>query len=142
MKKYVFYGYKVVNGKIEVDDEEAKQIKEVFDAYVGGESLTLSGKKANLPYTHSMIKSILKNQKYIGDENYPAIVDKEIFDKAKQVMAEKTKPSHTKDIIKREVSREFVIQEETVDKLVDYQDPFEKATYLYSLIKCKEVLNE
>lgn len=100
--------------RFEIDPEGAAIVRQVFDRYVAGETQaeivrslneqglrTLHGK----PFTHNSLRTMLKNEKYIGvytykdevriDGGVPAIIDVETFEKA-QVMLKVNKraPAH------------------------------------------------
>lgn len=100
--------------RFEIDPEGAAIVRQVFDRYVKGETQaeivrslneqglrTLHGK----PFTHNSLRTMLKNEKYIGvytykdevrvDGGVPAIIDEETFQKA-QVMLKVNKraPAH------------------------------------------------
>ena len=70
-------GYKMINGNIEIDEEQAKTVKTIFEEYTEGKSmlaiakeLTEKGifnanKKTN--WNHGSVGKILQNVKYMGD---------------------------------------------------------------------------
>lgn len=79
-------GYYIENGKAFIDEENAKKIRNLYKHYLNGLSLTAAAKKANLNVLHASAKRIMTNKHYLGDDFYPAIIDKETFDKAKNEM--------------------------------------------------------
>ena len=70
------FGYRIENGKAVIDKEAAEQIKVLFQSYLSGDSLATAAKKAGIKGFHSGIGRILRNKRYLGDEFYPAIIDK------------------------------------------------------------------
>lgn len=42
------YGYKILNGKAEIIEEEAKQLQSLYASYLKGLSLTNAAKEANI----------------------------------------------------------------------------------------------
>lgn len=109
-------GYKKPNSKpkkLIIDPEKSKAIELIFDMYVNkrmtqtdiAERLNLLGFKTlyNKPFTARATSLILSNEAYIGTLRYelsnfepiivenahPAIIDKEIFEKAQIILAEK-----------------------------------------------------
>ena len=58
---YVPYGYTVKDGVITVDEKAAGQVKEFFEKYISGLSLTVAGEQAGIEKTHSVMERILKN---------------------------------------------------------------------------------
>lgn len=107
----VILGYKLnANRKIEVDPEKAEIVKELFDKYLNADvSLNqlvreLNGKgikNANgSEFKPQSIQRLLTNRKYIGEFKfkdqinktmYPAIIDKDIFDKVQQKLVKNKK---------------------------------------------------
>ena len=65
--------------KAVVGDVTWEQIKALFQTYVSGDSLSEAAKKAGSQASHSVVRRILKNARYLGDAFYPAIIDAETF---------------------------------------------------------------
>lgn len=93
----VAYGYKVVNKKLEINEEQAQIVKYIFERYYGGkivreiiEELTARCVLyKNKPFVPQTVYKMLVNEKYIGitkyngevfDNIYPPIIDKTLFD--------------------------------------------------------------
>ena len=94
------FGYTRGNdGLLEIDAEKGECVKKIFEMAVEGATqkgiaafLTKQGirtSKNKDTWADSVIHSILVNKKYIGDENFPAIVSKEMFGKVEQIMSER-----------------------------------------------------
>lgn len=87
-------GYKVLNGKIVVYEEHRRLVEQIFIDYDNGVSALRIAKKlkekgvknANdkVSWTHASIGRILENHNYLGTEDYPQIIDKELFDRVQQ----------------------------------------------------------
>ena len=87
-------GYKVLNGKIVVYEEHRRLVEQIFADYDNGISALRiardlkekGGKNANdkVSWTHGSIGRILENHNYLGTEDYPQIIDKELFDRVQQ----------------------------------------------------------
>ena len=83
-------GYKIVDGKVIFDDEKVAVIKKIFEDYHKGSSLHAIAKELtnagflnanNKPnWNHGSVGKILQNIKYLGDEFYPQMIDKETFE--------------------------------------------------------------
>lgn len=83
-------GYKIVDGKVIIDDEKAAVIKKIFEDYQNGLSLHAIAKELtatgvlnanNKPnWNHGSVGKILQNIKYVGDDFYPSMIDKETFE--------------------------------------------------------------
>ena len=80
------------NGEIENEPVESNAVQEIFSMYLDGSSLlTIAGYMKNCDVSYNginniwnknMVKRILENEKYIGKENYPRVIDDEIFFRA------------------------------------------------------------
>ena len=99
---YAPYGYKVVNKKLVINDEQAKNVKYMFNKYAEGVSkkdiikyLNDNGYRTNMnkKFTISSFQKALSSTKYIGEitingetyKNYcPAIIDKQTFEKVQE----------------------------------------------------------
>lgn len=95
---HILYGYKVVNKKVEIDEDKAEVVRFIYEQYANDvivkdiiQKLTDRGILNNgKPFARNTIYQILKNEKYSGvycydDEvflnTYPRIVPREIYDK-------------------------------------------------------------
>jgi len=86
-------GYKVdTDGKYVVDKDGADLVREIFDSYantplstraLANKYVNLGVKSNSLRTREHYIQKILKNRKYIGDDEYnrPAIVSKDVFER-------------------------------------------------------------
>ena len=94
MQRHIPMGYKMVNGAVEIQEEQAKTVKSIFTDYIAGKSmfaiakdLTAAGvlnanKKPN--WNHGSVGKILQNIRYQGDELYPRLIDDETFKRAQE----------------------------------------------------------
>lgn len=119
MLKHIPIGYKLVDGKIEVDREKAKVIRRIFTDYLKGSSMKkiaedLSKRgflnKNNKPnWYHGSIGRILEDSKYLGDEIYLQIIDKETFQAVKEKRREKNQHyARTKEDIRERNESAFI----------------------------------
>ena len=86
------YGYEMQNGLIVICLKEADTVKQIFSQYLNGENLNNIAERLTedqiefLPgeysWNKSRIKRMIEDERYIGDDTYPAIIDKDIFQKA------------------------------------------------------------
>ena len=76
------YGYKIINGKAVIDEQEAGIIISIFNGYISGLSMKAAAENAGAPMQHSAVKRILMQDAYIGTDYYPAIISRETFAKA------------------------------------------------------------
>ena len=96
------YGYRVEDRKIVVDEEQAKNVRYMFEQFAKGayvreiiEALTARGVTYHgKPFAKNTVYNILKNEKYCGvyyhgeeriDNMYPQIVPDEIFERVRNI---------------------------------------------------------
>lgn len=80
------------NGEIQPKPTESKAVQDIFRAYLNGSSLLAIANwmsSQGIPYNgidfvwnKNMIKRILENEKYLGRNGYPAIIDEDMFCRA------------------------------------------------------------
>lgn len=80
------------NGEIQPKPTESKAVQNIFQAYLNGSSLLAIANwmsSQGIPYNgidfvwnKNMIKRILENEKYLGRNGYPAIIDEDMFCRA------------------------------------------------------------
>ena len=78
------FGYCMKNGEITVDYTESKAVIEIFEEYLNGSSLKQIAKlmeSEKIRYTadsehwnKNMVKRIIENKKYLGNDKYPQII--------------------------------------------------------------------
>lgn len=83
------FGYMMRNGEIQSESTESKAVQDIFQAYLNGSSLLaianwmssqgISYNGINTMWNKNMVKRILENEKYLGRNSYPAIIDEDIF---------------------------------------------------------------
>ncbi len=83
------FGYRIQQGIIAVDENEAAVVRSAYSAYISGESFATIAKQLSEsgvryhPHTDvwnkNMVKRMIENAKYIGDGGYPMIVDHDTF---------------------------------------------------------------
>ena len=86
------YGYRIENGAAVIHEEEAAQIRKMYEGYLGGLSLVASAAEAGITMKHSSAKRMMQNSHLLGDDFYPAIIDQETYDafEAERQRREKT----------------------------------------------------
>ncbi|WP_148466145.1 recombinase family protein [Peptoniphilus harei] len=128
------YGYTIRDGRLEVQETEAENIRKIFKNYLAGNTLIKSANLAGLKKNSSSVKRMLTNEKYLGNDIYPKIIDRESFEKAGQMLKERAVAmgrvwEKEEETIK--VPCKFRYREEGVLPL----DPFERASHQYNLIE-------
>ena len=132
------YGYRIENGAAVINEAEAECVRRIFDNYISGMSLREAASAAGHPLVHSSVKRMLTKKYYCGDDFYPAIIDISTFHTAnselKRRADNKNQTGKTRRIIPKPET-EFTFS----PPLTQYDDPYEQAQYLYSLIESKVV---
>ena len=130
------YGYRIENGVAVVCEEEAAQLRTMYEGYLSGLSMIEAAAKAGQTRTHASVKRMLQNSHYLGDEFYPAIIDRETFDafeterrRREKALGRDERPKKPEEAIPAPMSFR-------IGKAVQsFSDPYRQAEYLYSLIE-------
>lgn len=130
------YGYQIVNGAAVVCKEQADQIRKIYKGYLGGLSLRTAAREAGLTLPHSSVRRMVQNPHYLGDEFYPAIIDRETYD-AFEVERQRREKALGRDNRERKMVEAghaptaFTMRpaEQT------FTDPYRQVEYIYSLIE-------
>ncbi len=133
--RHIPYGYRIENGRAVIDEVQAVMVREFFQNYLSGMALMPAAEKAGLKLYHGSAGRMLRNKKYLGDDYYPTIIDKETFDKAEEVRMSRAKALGRVWELegKKEPTFPTSFSMPAVKKVSD--DPFEQAAYAYSLIE-------
>ena len=118
------YGYKMENGVLLVNDEEAEQVRRIFEMRVNDMGVYAIGKmlyEEQIPFfTDTRDKAIKKASAilykpiYTGAKGYPAIVDKETFDKVQAMKPQAFRKPKNEETAKTENEEYvFIANEET-----------------------------
>ena len=100
--RHIPFGYRIERGEYALHDSEAATVRAVFASYLAGDGYTTITRALNfgiVPYSDGatwnkhMVKRMLENRRYVGDERYPMIITAEIFGAANALRA--SKPSAT-----------------------------------------------
>ena len=129
------YGYKIINGKETVDEQEAEIIIKIFNGYLSGMSLRDAAVNAGKAMVHSTVKRIICNFCYVGDDFYPAIISRQTFSRAN---AELIRRSEKRVGKKRLRTPPVYTQFKITAPEKHYDDPAVQAEYIYSLIEVIE----
>lgn len=94
MQRHMPIGYKLADGKIQLDEQKAAVVKRIFADYLSGVSTSALAKRltemgfpnanSKASWNHGSIGRILENVKYLGDEFYPQMIDAEMFDQVQK----------------------------------------------------------
>lgn len=93
------FGYCMKNGEITVDYTESKAVIEIFEEYLNGSSLMQIARlmeSEKIRYTadsehwnKNMVKRIIENEKYLGNDKYPQIISGTFFVQANEKRVKK-----------------------------------------------------
>lgn len=133
------YGYRIENGKAVIDEAAATQVRELYKNYLSGLSLTNAAKKAGLDLFHSIAKRMMRNSHYLGDDFYPAIMDKESFDAVEAELSKRSAKLGRNDRYNSPKAKRPPTAFRLGDITENYDNPIRQAEYLYSLIESEVI---
>ena len=58
---HIPYGYKIVDGKAVIDEEQAERVRTLFEGYISGLALKTAAEKAGLQIFHGSAGRMLRN---------------------------------------------------------------------------------
>ncbi len=104
-QKRMVFGYnRNVFNLFEINQAQALAVKLLFELYADGYSMQAISTKLELcnipsppsPYNNAKwgkqaIAKILSYERYVGDDDYPQIIDKELFERVQEVRQRKAK---------------------------------------------------
>lgn len=129
------FGYKIENGVAVIDNAAATQIKELYENYLSGLSLSAAAKAAGITTYHGTVKCMLQNKHYLGDAYYPAIIDCDTFEKAKSELKKRAEALGRTRVPKAKIPAAIPMIFIMKPVVENHPDPIEQAEYLYSLIE-------
>ena len=85
------FGYCCMKGEIVIDEKEGEVVKRIFEEYAEGRSLKeiadrlneqgIAFKTAVSPWHKSRVHHLLTDGRYIGEKNYPPLIERELFER-------------------------------------------------------------
>lgn len=130
------YGYDIVDGKAVVNEEKAEQIRKICENYLGGMSFMAVAEDVGLFMSHCGVKRMIQNERYLGDEFYPAILSKETANRIEKERLRREKMLGRNDRVKKSLPEAKVYTNFTTLKIAQkYKDPIQQAEYAYSQIR-------
>lgn len=81
------FGYQIENGIAIIDEPAATKLRQLYKnylsgMYLSGMSLSKAAAEAGIPTYHGTAKRLMETVHYLGDSFYPAIIDKDTYQKA------------------------------------------------------------
>lgn len=133
------FGYRIVNGKAVIDEAAANQVRQLYKNYLGGLSLINAAKEAGLDLLHSGAKRMMRNRHYLGDNFYPAIIDKNSFEAADAELIRRATKLGRDNLYKAPALKKPPTAFSLGDITEHFDNPIRHAEYLYSLIESEVI---
>lgn len=118
------YGYRIEDGRAVIDEEQAERVRKLYRGYLSGLALMPAAKQAGIETWHGSAKRLLQNRHYLGDAYYPAIIDRETFDKAEQELKKRAEKLGRVWEQKEEEKVTYSVDFSTKPMEKQYEDPF------------------
>lgn len=80
-KARIPFGYQIVDGKAQINEAEARQLKKYFSLYLEGASMAEAAKEAGIQCSPTTFRNLLKRKEYCGTDYYPAIISSDYQEK-------------------------------------------------------------
>lgn len=130
------YGYRIEKGRIAVDTEAAAAISRFVESYLSGLSVKESKQAAKIPLSESTLNQILKNNTYLGTDDYPPLITAEVFHSVQEERKRRTHPATTRPSDPVPVKSRFVFHAHDQDSVITEGAGAARAVeLLYSMIR-------
>ena len=130
------YGYDIIGGKAVINEKQADDVRRICRNYLSGDVLQECGICGRAYHEHCGVKRLMLNERYLGDEFYPAILTEETVRKveAERIRREK---ALGRDRRKGKGAPKGVYYTgfSALKIAMKYKDPVEQAEYAYSRIR-------
>lgn len=91
-RKTTVYGYRFKDGILQADKEQSKFVQEIFNVYNSGIPVSrLKDHIEGLEINRFRLSDMLSDKRYMGDENFPKIIEPELFEAVQQMKKERRK---------------------------------------------------
>ncbi len=91
-RKVTVYGYRFKDGILQADKEQSKFVQEIFNVYNSGIPVSrLKDYIEGLEINRVRLSDMLSDKRYMGDENFPKIIEPELFEAVQQRKKERRK---------------------------------------------------
>ena len=91
-RKVTVYGYRFIDANLQVDDEQSRMVQEIFEVYNSGVPVSrLKDHIEGLEINRVKLNDILSDKRYMGDENFPKVIEPELFETIQQRKKERRK---------------------------------------------------
>lgn len=129
------FGYRIEKGIAVIDEPAADQIRQLYQNYLDGLSLSKAAAEAGIKTYHGTAKRLMENEHYLGDVFYPAIIDEDTYRKAQEERKRRAAAlgRNNKKTQKRQIQIPTFFHVGEVTAF--YDNPIKQAEYLYNLIE-------
>lgn len=134
---HIPYGYRIQDGRAVVDEGEAARLRKLYENYLSGMALRTAASEAGIDATHGAAKKLMQTGHYLGDAFYPAIIDREIYEKAAAELQRRAAALGRLDRVGKAKTNEVPIKFFFLDIEKHFDDPIKQAEYMYSRIECE-----
>ena len=129
------YGYRIVQGKAVIDDQEAANLRKICENYLSGMSFMKAAADVGITMKHSGVKHMIQNKRYLGDDFYPAILTEETARRIEEERLRREKALGRDRRNRKKVEKPKIATSFTIPRVLEqYADPIRQAEYAYSLI--------
>ena len=91
-RKVTVYGYRFEEGILQADKEQSRFVQEIFNVYNSGIPVSrLKDHIEGLEINRVKLNDMLSDKRYMGDENFPKIIEPELFEAVQQMKKERRK---------------------------------------------------
>lgn len=129
------FGYKIENSIAVIDQPAADKLRQLYKNYLSGMSLSKAASAAGIKTYHGTAKRLMETAHYLGGSFYPAIIDKDTYQKAQEERKRRAtalgRNNKQTQMRKLQIPTHFHMGEVTVL----YDNPVKQAEYLYNLIE-------
>lgn len=134
--KHTPYGYDIINGRAVVNEEQAAVVRKVCSNYLSGMTLVAAAADAGLTMKHSGVKMMMLNKRYLGNDFYPAILDKNTVKKIRDELERRQKTMGRKGRKRKGTPKRVFYTGFSAPRIaMKYKDPVKQAEYAYSRIR-------
>ena len=91
-RKVTVYGYQFIDGMLQTHEEQSRRVQEIFRAYNSGVPVSrLKDYIEGLEINRVRLSDMLSDRRYLGNKNFPQIIDQELFEAVQQRKKERRK---------------------------------------------------
>ncbi len=91
-RKVTVYGYQFIEGMLQADEEQSRMVQKIFRVYNSGVPVSrLKDHIEGLEINRIRLSDMLSDRRYLGNENFPQIIDQELFEAVQQRKKERLK---------------------------------------------------